>query len=440
MTFNLPDTNKPRIVIVGGGFAGLNLIRRLRHVDAQLVIIDKNNFHTFQPLLYQVATAGLEPDSISYPLRKTLRRQKNVIFRMAEVTHVFPDSNEIETNIGRIKYDYLVIATGSKPNFFGNDHLSKQVKTLKTIQDAFELRNFILQRFEQALLTSDVADRDAAQTFVIVGGGPTGVELAGALGELKRHILPKDYPELDLRRMQIHVVEAANRVIPTMSEAASKSAHEFLLQLGVNVWLDSPVQDFDGRLVVLSNGKSIRTGTVIWTAGVLGSPLPGLPEDVIARNGRVVVDEANLVKGCTNVFAIGDIALMSSQRFPNGHPMVAQPAIQQGRHLADNLKRLLHGEPLRPFTYNDLGDLATIGRNRAVADLGRLKLQGFFAWVLWIFIHLMNLIGFRNKLVVLINWGWNYFTYDRGIRLIFRNDGIIPRPTDSAVEIVNSKS
>lgn len=420
MTFNIPVTNKPRLVIVGGGFAGLNLARGLKRADLQIVVLDKNNYHTFQPLLYQVATAGLEPDSIAYPLRKILRKQKNVIFRMAEVTRVFPESNEIETSIGRIRYDYLAIATGSKPNFFGNQELSRKVMTLKSIQDAFDLRNFILQRFEQALLTSDMAERDALQTFVIVGGGPTGVELAGALGELQRHILPNDYPELDLRRMQIHLIEAAPRLLPTMSSAASDSARKFLENLGVTIWLGKPVSDYDGHQVHLPDGKAIRSETVIWTAGVLGAPIAGLPATALARNGRIYVDEQNAVNGLENIFALGDIATMTTDKHPHGHPMVAQPAIQQGRHLAANLRRRLRDETMRPFVYRDPGDLATIGRNRAVADLGRLRFQGFTAWLLWIFIHLMNLIGFRNKLVVLINWVWNYFTYDRGIRLIFR--------------------
>lgn len=420
MTFNIPVTNKPRLVIVGGGFAGLNLARNLKRADLQIIVLDKNNYHTFQPLLYQVATAGLEPDSIAYPLRKILRKQKNVIFRMAEVTRVLPASNEIETSIGRIRYDYLAIATGSKPNFFGNEALSRKVMTLKSIQDAFDLRNFILQRFEQALLTSDMAERDAYQTFVIVGGGPTGVELAGALGELQRHILPHDYPELDLRRMQIHLVEAAPRVLPTMSPSASDSARKFLENLGVTIWLGKPVSNYDGHSVYLPDGKTIRSETVIWTAGVLGAPIAGLPATALAHNGRIYVDELNAVKGLENIFALGDIAAMATEKHPHGHPMVAQPAIQQGRHLAANLRRRLRDEPMRPFVYSDPGDLATIGRNRAVADLGRLRFQGFTAWLLWIFVHLMNLIGFRNKLVVLINWVWNYFTYDRGIRLIFR--------------------
>lgn len=419
MTVNVPISNLPRLVIVGGGFAGLTLARNLKNADLQIVLLDKNNYHTFQPLLYQVATAGLEPDSIAYPLRKILRRQKNLIYRMAEVAAVYPDTQEIETSIGRLRYDYLVMATGSRTNYFGNDKLGEKVMPLKSIQDAFNLRNFVLRRFEKALLTNDIDERESLISFVIVGGGPTGVETAGALAELKRHILPIDYPELDLRRMQIHVVEAAPRLLSAMSEPAGEHAETFLKELGVTIWLNAPVKDFDGINVALSNGKSIRSGTVIWTAGVLGSPLAGLAVESLTRNQRVKVDSFNRVRGHENIFVIGDLACMPTESYENGHPMVAQVAMQQGRRLADNLMRIQRGKEMRPFVYKNLGDLATVGRNRAVADFAHFKAQGFLAWVLWIFVHLMNLVGFRNKLVVLINWVWNYITYDRSIRLIF---------------------
>ena len=419
MTVNVPISNLPRLVIVGGGFAGLTLARKLKGADLQIILLDKNNYHTFQPLLYQVATAGLEPDSIAYPLRKILRSQKNLIFRMAEVAAVHPDTQEIETSIGRLRYDYLVMATGSRTNYFGNDKLGEKVMPLKSIQDAFNLRNFVLRRFEKALLTNDIDERESLISFVIVGGGPTGVETAGALAELKRHILPIDYPELDMRRMQIHVVEAAPRLLAAMSEPAGEHADKFLKELGVTIWLNAPVKDFDGINVVLGNGKSIRSGTVVWTAGVLGSPLKGLAADSLTRNQRVKVDSFNRVRGYENIFVVGDLACMPTESYENGHPMVAQVAMQQGRRLADNLMRLQRGKELRPFVYTNLGDLATVGRNRAVADFAHFKAQGFLAWVLWIFVHLMNLVGFRNKLVVLINWVWNYITYDRSIRLIF---------------------
>lgn len=419
MTVNVPISNLPRLVIVGGGFGGLTLARKLKRADLQIILLDKNNYHTFQPLLYQVATAGLEPDSIAYPLRKILRHQKNLIFRMAEVTAVHPDTQEIETSIGRLRYDYLVIATGSRTNYFGNVQLGQKVMPLKSIQDAFNLRNFVLQRFEKALLTNDIAERESLMTFVIVGGGPTGVETAGALGELKRHILPTDYPELDLRRMQIHVVEAAGRLLSAMSEEASAKADQFLKELGVTIWLKAPVGNYDGINVELANGKQIRSDTVIWTAGVLGAAIDGLPPESLARNLRVKVDNFNRVRGCQNLFAIGDLALLPAESYENGHPMVAQVAMQQASRLASNIVRLLRGRELQPFVYKNLGDLATVGRNRAVADFAHFKAQGFFAWILWIFVHLMNLVGFRNKLVVLVNWIWNYITYDRSIRLIF---------------------
>ena len=426
MTVNVPVSNLPRLVIIGGGFAGLALARKLKRADLQIVLLDKNNYHTFQPLLYQVATAGLEPDSIAYPLRKILRRQKNLLFRMAEVTAVHPDSQEIETSIGRMRYDYLVMATGTQTNYFGNDRLGEKVMPLKSIQDAFNLRNFVLDRFEKALLTNDINEREALMSFVIVGGGPTGVETAGALAELKRHILPIDYPELDLRRMRIHVIEAAGRLLSAMSDPASEKADKFLKELGVTIWLNAPVKGYDGTNVELGNGKSIRSDTVIWTAGVLGAPIAGLSPEALTCKLRVKVDNFNRVHGYQNVFVIGDLACLPTETYENGHPMVAQVAMQQGRCLAENLIRLQRGKELRPFVYNNLGDLATVGRNRAVADFAHFKAQGFLAWVLWIFIHLMNLVGFRNKLVVLINWVWSYITYDRSIRLIFGGSRIVP--------------
>ena len=425
MTVNVPVSNLPRVVIIGGGFAGLTLARKLKRADLQIVLFDKNNYHTFQPLLYQVATAGLEPDSIAYPLRKILRRQKNLIFRTAEVLRVYPDTQEIETSIGRLRYDYLVVATGSRTNYFGNAMLEETVMPLKTIQDAFNLRNFVLQRFEKALLTNDIDEREALMSFVIVGGGPTRVETAGALGELKRHILPTDYPELDLRRMQIHVVEASGRLLGAMSDEASTKADEFLKQLGVTIWLNAPVKGYDGRAVELGNGKTIRSETVIWTAGVLGAPIEGLPAEAHTRNHRIKVDNFNRVAAHKNIFVIGDLACLPADKYENGHPMVAQVAIQQARLLAKNLGLIIKGKEPQPFVYKNLGDLATVGRNRAVADLPHLKFQGFFAWLLWIFVHLMDLVGFRNKLVVFINWLWNYITYDRSIRLIFGGTKIV---------------
>ncbi len=424
MAFNIPASHLPRVIIIGGGFAGLNLARGLKGAELQVVLIDQHNYHTFQPLLYQVATSGLEPDSIAYPLRKTLQKHDNLLFRMAEVTRIHPESNEIETSIGKISYDYLVIATGTKTNYFGNDALEKTAFPLKTIQDAFDLRNLMLQNLERALLTTDVSQREALMNFVIVGGGPTGVELAGALGELKRHILPIDYPELDLRRMQVHVIEATDRVLPAMSREASEGACRFLKDLDVNVWLNSPVETYDGHTVKLKNGnghKDLRTDTVIWTAGVHGDPIPGLAPEAIAKGNRIKVDQYGRVEGHTNLFAIGDVSLMCDDYYPHGHPMVAAVAIQQGRHLARNIRALLAGKALTPFSYYDKGSLATIGRNRAVADFKRIKFQGWFAWVIWGIVHLLYLIGFRNRAVVLLNWVWNYITYDRGIRLILKN-------------------
>lgn len=419
MHIDVPVVNLPRVVIVGGGFAGLELAKKLRN-RFQVVLIDKNNYHTFQPLLYQVATAGIEPDSIVYPLRKIFKGYKNFHFRMAAATGIVPGENLLKTSIGDLHFDHLVIATGSNTNYFGMEKLRDYSMPMKGVNEALDLRSCILQNFEEALLTSDPAERDALMTFVIAGGGPTGVELAGALGELKKHVLPKDYPELDFRRMQIHLIESAPRVLATMGEKASAHSQEFLKQLGVQVHTKTLVKDYDGRNVTTDPIKDLRTATLIWTAGVVGVNIPGLPEGAIHRSGRIVVDQYNLVQGTKNVYAIGDVAYMETKDSPKGHPMVAQVAIQQGRNVGKNLVFAQKEKPLRPFYYHDKGSMATIGRNRAVVESPFVTTNGFFAWLIWMFVHLMSLVGFRNRVVVLFNWLVNYISYDRGIRLIIR--------------------
>lgn len=420
MPVNIPITSKPRIVIVGGGFGGIELAKRLRHVDAQVVLVDKNNYHTFQPLLYQVATAALEADSIAYPLREIFRRQKNILFRMAEVLRVKPGEQAIETSIGDITYDYLVLALGSKTNYFGMDDVRDNAVPMKTVPQAVELRNRILESFEKALLTTDLEERDQLMSFVVVGGGPTGIETVGALAELKKMILPRDYPELDLQKMQIHIVDMEDRLLKTMSEPTSRSADTFLKRFDVNIWLKAKVLSYDGETLVLSNGKQLRTKNLIWAAGVTGAGIPGLAPEAVGANNRIRVDVYNQVLQHERIFAVGDIAAMITDKTPRGYPMVAPVAIQQARNLADNLARLMQGRPLRPFRYRDLGVMATIGRNHAVVDLAFLKIQGVVAWFVWLFVHLMALVGFRNKIVALVNWAWNYFSYDRGLRLIVR--------------------
>jgi len=400
---HIPESNLPRVVIIGGGFGGLQLAKRLKNKPFQVVLIDRHNYHAFQPLLYQVATAGLEPDSIAYPIRKVFEGQKEFYFRMAEVAELKTEAQVIDTSQGELHYDYLIIATGSKTNFFGNKEIAKNGMGMKSVPEALDLRSLFLQNFEQALIASEVAERESLMNFVIVGGGPTGTELAGAMAELKNHILPNDYPDLDIRRMQIHLIEAAPRLLAAMSEASGKKAYDYLTSLGVNAWLDTLVQDYDGLTIKTSTGKELQSQFLIWAAGVQAAGIPGLPDTAQGRGGRILVNEFNQVEGFDNVFAVGDVALMATKKFPNGHPMVAQPAIQQGQLLAKNLVRTIKKQKLKPFSYSDKGSLATIGRNKAVADLPGVHLGGMMAWMIWMFVHLMALVGFRNKAVTFIN-------------------------------------
>ena len=418
-SIRIPSSTKKRIVIIGGGFGGIQLARGLKNKGFQVVLLDRHNYHTFQPLLYQVATAGLEPDSIAGPLRKLLQHYKDFYFRMALVSEIIPEKNMIDTTIGKLEYDYLVIAVGSKTNYFGQEERFDKAFPLKQIPQALDLRSQILQNFEKAIMTTDKEERQSLKNFVIVGGGPTGVEVAGALGELKMHVLPNDYKELDFEKMNIYLVEGQPRLLSGMSETASKKSYDFLKRFNVTVKLGTIVKAFDGKFVHLDDGMVIPSQTLVWAAGVTGNMIDGLSEEVIA-NGRIMVDEFNKVKSYENVFAIGDIALQKSKSFPNGLPMLAPVAMQQGKLLAKNLCHLKKGKAPSPFQYLDKGSMATIGRNKAVVDLKGIKFSGLFAWFIWMFVHLMSIIGFRNKLVVFSNWLWNYFTYDRGTRLIIR--------------------
>lgn len=418
MLLNIPNSNKKRVVIIGGGFGGIQLIQTLRKAGFQIVLIDKNNFHTFQPLLYQVATAGLEPDSIAYPLRKMFFGVSDFYFRMAEVKKIEPEKSQVSTDIGDLNYDYLVIATGSQTNFFGNDNVEKYSMPMKTVAEALDLRSLMLQNFEKALLTKDLSERERLMNFVIVGGGPTGVELAGALSELKNHVLPKDYPDLDFRRMDVHLLEAGPQVLGPMSEKSSKRSAQYLEEMGVKVWLNTPVINYDGK-IVKTETKELPAETLIWAAGVKGTVIPGIDENAIER-GRYLTDEFNLINGTKNIYAIGDVALMKTEDYPGGHPQVAPTAMQQGVLLGKNLKRIKAGKEIKPFQYKDKGSMATIGRNRAVVDFNKLHFGGFSGWLVWMLVHLLSLVGFRNKVITLLNWVWNYINYDRGVRLIIR--------------------
>ncbi|WP_418603402.1 NAD(P)/FAD-dependent oxidoreductase [Hwangdonia sp.] len=418
---NIPITSFPRIIIIGGGFSGIALAKKLSKQEVQVVLLDKNNYHTFQPLLYQVSTGGLEPDSIAYPIRKVLKNFPNFHFRLANVTQIDDKNNTVITDIGNLKYDYLVVASGSTTNFFGNAEVEKHSMAMKTIPQSLNLRSLILENFEDALLTSDLNERNALMNFVIVGGGPTGVELAGALAEIKKGILPKDYPDLDTRSVQINVIQSSDSILKGMSEKASEKAEDFLEKLGVNVWKNLRVTNYDGKTVTTNTDLVFETATVIWAAGVKGALIKGLDAaDFVTRSNRLLVNSFNQVKGYKHIFAVGDIACMVTDDFPNGLPMMAQPAIQQGRQLGDNMLRLIEGKPMQPFIYKDKGTMATIGRNKAVVDLKRFKFQGIFAWYIWMFVHLFFLIGFRNRMVVFVNWVYNYVRFDREARLIIR--------------------
>ncbi|EDP70334.1 putative NADH dehydrogenase [Flavobacteriales bacterium ALC-1] len=418
---NIPKSNLPRVVIIGGGFAGINLAKTLANKNLQVVLIDKHNYHTFQPLLYQVSSSGLEPDSIAYPLRKIIKKHKTSFFRLAEVEQILPEEKQVLTSIGNIPYDYLVIATGTKTNYFGNKSIKTNSMPMKTVPQALNIRSLILQNFEKAAIADSKKEREAFLNFVIVGAGPTGVELAGAIAELKNNILPRDYRDLNPSDMHIHLLEGADRVLPPMSLHASKKSAKFLKALGVKVHCNTFVKDYDGLTVTTNSDLVMQSETLIWAAGVTGAPVGGLTADILQGNAnRYHVNAYNQIEGYDDIFAIGDIALMISNTYPKGHPQVAQPAIQQGKLLGKNLLRLIDNKPLKPFVYRDKGSMATIGRNKAVVDLKRYKFGGFFAWFIWMFVHLMSLVGFRNRIIVLFNWTYNYINFDKAARLIIR--------------------
>ena len=415
----IQDLGKPRIIIIGGGFGGIEVVKGLRDSKVQTVLFDKNNHHTFQPLLYQVATSGLETSAIVAPFRKMFGTYQDFYFRLAEVKNIRPEENYIETSIGEVKYDYLVIATGAVTNFYGMDEVQRNASSMKNIVDATKIRNKIIRQMEYALLTEDREVMNSLMDFVVVGGGPTGVELCGALSELKRNVFPKDYKELDMREMDINLVEASPRLLNGMSEQAGKKAFEFLTKMGVKIHLNTAVKSYDGVETILSTGDTIISRSLIWTAGVKGNPVTGLNDKEITKGNRLSVDEYNRVKGYENIFAIGDVASMEGdERFPKGHPQMAPPAQQQGRLVAKNIVKLIAKKPLKPFRYFDKGSMATIGRNKAVVDMKGIRFQGVFAWYVWMFVHLMSIVGFRNKVFTFLSWMWNYFSYDRSNRLI----------------------
>lgn len=420
MNPNIPETTHKRIVIIGGGFGGLKLIDKLRKSGLQIVLLDRTNYHQFQPLLYQVATAGLNPGSIAFPFRKDFRYYPDFHFRMTEVTRIIPGDNAVETDIGTIRYDYLVIAAGTTTNYYGMQNIQAHATPMKSVVEAMALRTRLLLNFEKALTETNPDKRQQLLNITIVGGGATGVEIAGALSEMKRYVLQKDYPELSANLVNIYLIEGNPRLLAAMSDEASRKALEFLNQMGVKTLLNTKVTDYQDGQLLFGDGQSIASETVIWVSGVTANHFEGIPLQSIGRGGRILTDEFNRVKSLSNIFAIGDICLQTEPNYPQGHPQVAQVAIQQGKLLACNLQCLIRQEIMKPFYYRDRGSLATVGRNKAVADLPHHKTQGFFAWVIWLIVHLRSILGVRNRLEILLNWIWNYITYDQAIRLIFK--------------------
>lgn len=421
MSFNIAKTKAKRVVIVGGGFGGLKLANALRNSGMQVVLVDKNNYHQFPPLIYQVASSGLEPSSISFPFRKIFKKRKNFYFRMAEARSIFPEKKILQTSIGKVEYDYLVFAAGTTTNFFGNKHLEDEAMPMKTLSEAMGLRNALLSNLERSITCATEQERNELQNIVIVGGGATGVEIAGVLSEMKKYVLPADYPDMDSSHLNIFLIEAGGRLLSGMSPKSSEAAEQFLRNMGVNVCLHKKVIDYRDHKVILEDGMEIPTRTFIWVSGVKAAPIDNLPSECIGRGGRLKVDAYNRVEGMEDVFAIGDQCIMTADKdYPNGHPQLAQVAIQQGKLLAENLKRMekKKKKALKPFHYRNLGSMATVGRNRAVAEFKKVKTQGWIAWILWLVVHLRSILGVRNRISVMLNWMYNYFTYDQSLRII----------------------
>lgn len=421
MRANIKRNEQRRVVVVGGGLGGLKMVSSLRDTDYQVVLVDKNNYNQFPPLIYQVASAGLEPSNISFPFRRLFQGWKNFFFRMAEVEHIDTEEKAIRTTIGTIHYDDLVLAAGATTNFFGNKNIEASALPMKSVSEAMRLRNTILQNLERAETEDNEAHRQALMNIAIVGGGPSGVEIAGALAEMKRTILPRDYPDLDTSCMRIYLINAAPRLLGAMAEKSSREAEKALKELGVEIMAGCMVTDYVDYELILKDGSHLPVETVIWVSGIRANHIDGIPADSIGRGGRIITDRFNRVKGMENVYAIGDQCLIEGdEAYPQGHPQLAQVAMQQAENLAMNLKRQDKNEQELPFSYRNLGTMATIGRKKAVVEIGRLKFGGFFAWLLWLVVHLRSILGVRNKTIVFLNWMWSYFNYKQSLRLILK--------------------
>lgn len=423
MSINIQRNQKKRVVIVGGGLGGLRLAEDLYWSGMQVVLIDKNNFHQFPPLIYQIASAGIDPSSISFPFRQIFRKRKDFYFRMAEARMVDTEKKILQTSIGKIDYDYLVLAAGATTNFFGNKNIEEWAIPMKTVPEAMGLRNALLSNFERALTCATEEERQELLNVVIVGGGATGVEIAGALSEMKHYVIPYDYPDMDSSLMHIYLIEAGDRLLAGMSQDSSKKAYDFLKSMGVDIQFGKMVTDYRDHKVIMKDGTEIPTRTFLWVSGIRANAMPGISEDHLGRGFRFKVDQFNRIPGLNDVFAIGDQCLQTTDpAYPNGHPQVAQVAIQQAKNLAKNIKRINEGHAddnsLTPFKYNNLGSMATIGRNKAVVEIGKFHSQGFFAWILWLVVHLRSILGVKNKMMVLLNWLWKYVSYNDSIRMI----------------------
>ena len=420
MSCNIPKTEKKRVVIVGGGFGGLKLAQKLKNSNFQVVLVDKNNYHQFPPLIYQVASSGIEPSSIAFPFRRLFQRRKDFYFRLAQVLSIMPEEKIIQTSIGKLSYDYLVLAAGTTTNFFGNKKIEEESIPMKTLSESMGLRNAILDNFERALTCATEKERQELLNVVIVGGGATGVEIAGALSEMKNFVLPKDYPDLPNSLMNIYLIESQSRLLAAMSEKSSARVLKYLRSMGVNVLLNQRVTDYKDNTVFINDGSTIATRTFIWVTGVAAQKVDKMPTESIGRGGRILVNEYNQVQGMQDVYSIGDQCLMpnADPAWQNGHPQLAQVAIQQGKLLASNLIRLDKGKELKPFRYKNLGTMATVGRNKAVAEFAGIKMGGFFAWLMWLVVHLRSILGVKNKFIVFFNWMINYFSYGQSLRLI----------------------